>query len=125
VLSIIEGTVPLSDHEQRILDEIEKNLYQEDPSFAHGVRRRSPRLDKRARARLGIITFLIGFATLIAFFIAGSLFLGVLAFGAMVAGIVLVAGSFGQLAGASRAQRVRVSQLLSQWEERMRQRYKR
>jgi hypothetical protein len=33
-----EGTVPLSEHEQRLLDEIEQALYAEDPKFASAVR---------------------------------------------------------------------------------------
>jgi len=30
--------VPLSEHEQRILHELERSLYQEDPAFAERVR---------------------------------------------------------------------------------------
>jgi hypothetical protein len=32
------GTVPLSEHEQRILHELEQSLYQQDPDFAERVR---------------------------------------------------------------------------------------
>ena len=33
-----EGRMPLSDHEQRMLDQIESALYAEDPKFASSVR---------------------------------------------------------------------------------------
>jgi hypothetical protein len=33
-----DETVPLSEHEQRILHELEQSLYQEDPDFAERVR---------------------------------------------------------------------------------------
>ena len=33
-----EGRMPLSEHEQRMLDQIESALYAEDPKFASSVR---------------------------------------------------------------------------------------
>ena len=41
-----EGMVPLSEHEQRLLDQIEQALYAEDPKFASAVR------SARARSRV-------------------------------------------------------------------------
>ena len=35
-----EGRVPLSEHEQRMLEQIENALYAEDPKFASNVRSR-------------------------------------------------------------------------------------
>ena len=52
--------MPLSDREQRILEEIEKNLYEEDPRFARATRRTTPRFDRSKRARLGGLLFVIG-----------------------------------------------------------------
>jgi hypothetical protein len=40
--------MPLSDHEQRMLDQIESALYAEDPKFASSVRRRVARPDGAA-----------------------------------------------------------------------------
>jgi DUF3040 family protein len=121
--------VPLSEREQKILEEIEKNLYEEDPKFAHGVRRRTPKMDEVLRLRFGALLFLCGFALLIGFFVSGSLFVGVGAFGAMVGGIVLVAGALRDVAGHPRlgsgAQRERLTGLFQQWEDRLRKRYKR
>ena len=79
--------MPLSEREQRILEQIEKSLYEEDPKLAHKARWGSSTF----QLKLGIASFLAGFAVLISFFVVGRLVLGVAAFGAMVAGIVLIA----------------------------------
>jgi hypothetical protein len=121
--------VPLSEHEQRILEEIEKNLYQEDPGFARDVRRRAPLMDEMRRLKVGIFVFVCGFGLLIAFFLSASVLVGVAAFGAMVAGIVLVAGSMkGLTAGrreGPRSGRDWFESVVQRWEEKLRRRYKR
>ncbi|MGH2820224.1 MAG: DUF3040 domain-containing protein [Actinomycetota bacterium] len=115
--------MPLSEHEQKILQEIERNLYQEDPSFARGVRGRRRRFSEAVRARLGIVVFVVGIAAMFAFFISGGdLILGVIAFAAMLCGIVLFANSVkGLFTGGPQE---RLSRLFKGWEERARQRYK-
>jgi len=121
--------VPLSEREKRILEEIEKSLYQEDPKFARDVKRESPRMADRRRVQAGALLFLVGFATLIAFFVTGSIVVGVLAFGAMVGGIVVIAGSImGSVAPrrpAGQGLGDRITQNMRTWEERFRQRYRR
>ena len=120
-------TVPLSDHEQRILDEIEKNLYQEDPRFARQVKERDPARQERKRARIGGLCFVAGFVGLMVFFASQLVVVGVLAFAAMVLGIVLIAGAIKSLtAGSGLARRPadRVGKALSEWEQRVRDRYK-
>lgn len=119
-------TVPLSDHEQRILDEIEKNLYQEDPGFARQVKKRGPEKDG-GRVKLGAAIFAAGFLGLFLFFASGVVAIGVLAFAGMVLGIVLIAGSMRSLFSSSSASREpgdRISRALTDWEKRVRQRYK-
>lgn len=112
--------MPLSEREQKILEEIESHLHQEDPKLARGGRRRS-----LLSVKLGGVLFLAGFAALIAFFVLQNILLGVLAFAAMVAGIVLIAGSMREsfLVGDSPADRV--SRAFGRWEERLRQRNRR
>lgn len=117
--------MPLSEHEQRILQEIEKHLYEEDPAFAGKVKRRVPRLSDADRAKMGALTFVLGFGILIAFFFLRSVFVGVLAFGAMVAGIVMVAGSLRRVAAEGRGQKDRLLRAFRDYEQRIRQRYKR
>jgi hypothetical protein len=94
--------VPLSDREQQILEEIEKNLYDEDPRFARATRRAGPRYDGSKRARLGALLFVVGLGTLLLFFVTQAILVGVLAFGGMVAGIVLVLGSSSALVNSGR-----------------------
>jgi hypothetical protein len=60
------GAVPLSEHEQRMLDQIEKALYAEDPKFAQSVRARDPRVHYRRRIIQAAIGFLIGVGLLLA-----------------------------------------------------------
>jgi hypothetical protein len=122
--------VPLSEQEKRILDEIEKGLYKEDPGFARTVREKSPHFGERRRARLGALLFVAGFALLFAFFVSGMVIVGVAAFGGMVAGIVLVAGAFHTLVhrrsdAPSARLTTRVSELMRKWQERVKRRYKR
>ena len=121
--------MPLSEHEQKILQEIERGLYEEDPSFARDVRDRAPRMAERKRVKTGIASFVAGFALLIAFFLTGSVLVGVAAFGAMVGGIVLIAGSFKGFVSPRRPPGPNISQRVTDcvhgWEEKLRQRYKR
>lgn len=121
-------TVPLSDREQQILAEIEKGLYKEDPAFARGYRKSAPRMEELRRLRIGAVTFATGFALLLAFFVTSAVLLGLAAFGAMVGGIVLIAGAMRSIAQSRTrgpSPRERAQQYLSQLEERLRERYKR
>lgn len=121
--------MPLSDREQRILEEIEKNLYEEDPRFARATRRATPRFDRSKRARLGGLLFVVGLGTLLVFFVTQALLAGVLAFGGMVAGIVLVLGSSSALVNSGREggrdATARFKGSLKNFEQRIRNRNKR
>lgn len=56
--------MPLSEHEQRLLDQIEKALYAEDPKFASTVRGARLRPSRRRRIQ-GITLFVLGIALLV------------------------------------------------------------
>ena len=116
--------MPLSEHEQRVLEEIERRLHEEDPRFARQVARR-PRLSDAGRLKLAIALFIAGLLVLIAFFMTRALLLGVAAFGAMVTGIVLAAGAVGGMDGLRRDRGRRLSRALSEWEIRTKRRYRR
>src|ERR1700756_4167220 len=60
-----EGRMPLSDHEQRMLDQIESALYAEDPKFASSVRGGSLRAPSARRRLQGAALFVIGLAMLV------------------------------------------------------------
>src|ERR1700710_1582330 len=54
--------MPLSEHEQRLLDEIEQALYAEDPKFASSVRSARPRNRTRTMLAVAIVGVLVGLA---------------------------------------------------------------
>src|SRR6201996_4207978 len=73
VLSIVtcqtvgkEGRMPLSDHEQRMLDQIESALYAEDPKFASSVRGGGLRAPTARRRLQGVALFVLGLGMLVA-----------------------------------------------------------
>ncbi|PPK67521.1 DUF3040 domain-containing protein [Actinokineospora auranticolor] len=57
--------MPLSEHEQRLLDQIERALYAEDPKFASTVRGARLRKPSRRRRLQGIALFVLGVALLV------------------------------------------------------------
>ena len=72
--------MPLSEHEQRMLDQIEKALYAEDPKFAQSVRARDPRVHYRRRIVQAAIGFLIGVGLLLAGVFTKYIWMGVAGF---------------------------------------------
>jgi hypothetical protein len=74
------GAVPLSEHEQRMLDQIEKALYAEDPKFAQSVRARDPRVHYRRRMIQAAIGFLLGVGLLLAGVVIKEVWMGVAGF---------------------------------------------
>src|SRR4051794_4727056 len=62
-----EGSVPLSEHEQRLLEQIEQALYAEDPKFAHSWRARANvRGIRRQRILRGVVAIIVGLVLLVA-----------------------------------------------------------
>lgn len=86
--------MPLSDHEQRMLDQIESALYAEDPKFASSVRGGGLRAPSTRRRLQGAGLFLLGLGMLVAgvafkaTMIGGFPVLSVLGFVTMFAGVV-------------------------------------
>ncbi|MCW2937282.1 MAG: hypothetical protein JWN00_267 [Actinomycetia bacterium] len=58
--------MPLSDHEQRLLDQIERALYAEDPKFAHAVRSTDPQVHYKRRIVKAALGFVLGVCALMA-----------------------------------------------------------
>lgn len=75
--------MPLSDHEQRILADIEARLREDDPGFANSVQTRTVASDGRRQLRWAAVAFVVGFVLL---FVGLSVHLlwGVLGFGLML-----------------------------------------
>jgi len=82
--------VPLSEHEQRLLDQIERALYQEDPKFASTVRATDLRTHMRRRLRRAALVLVLGFAILLTGLIG---FRGVLSTVVGVTGFVVMVGA--------------------------------
>lgn len=58
--------MPLSEHEQRMLEQIESALYAEDPKFAHAVRSTNPQVHYKRRIIKAALGFLVGVGALMA-----------------------------------------------------------
>jgi hypothetical protein len=80
--------MPLSPDEQRILDEIEQRLAQEDPRLAEAVGRTSLYSHIAKRIRWSLLAFLVGFFMMMAFPV--SLTVAAIGFGVMLASALIV-----------------------------------
>ena len=81
--------MPLSDHEQKILEEIERQFYEQDPKFARGVATGTLHRSLRRNFRRGIALFVVGVFFLFAFFLFRNVLVGVAAFLIMLAGFTI------------------------------------
>ena len=129
--------MPLSEHEQRLLDQIERELYAEDPKFASTVRGTRLRRPARRRRIQGIALFVVGVALLVLgvvvpqFRVADIPLISVLGFLVMFFGVVMALTSIRQggdgdgKSGSSRGgkQSGRGSSFTQRMEERFRQRF--
>ena len=82
--------MPLSEHEQRLLEQMERALYAEDPKFASSLRSAGPRPGVRRTAVLGVLAALAGVVALIAGAATGIIAIGVVGFVLMLGGTFLV-----------------------------------
>jgi hypothetical protein len=80
--------MPLSEHEQRILEEIEKRLQEEDPRLADAVARTSLYAHIARRIRWGILLFAAGFVMLLLFFL--SVWVAITGFAVMLVSALFV-----------------------------------
>ena len=79
--------MPLSEHEQRVLQELEQALYQQDPKFADRVRSESVYRYAGRYLKWSILGFVVGLAVMLAFFTT-SVFIGFLGVLIMFASLV-------------------------------------
>jgi hypothetical protein len=84
--------VPLSEHEQRLLNEIEQALYAEDPKFVSSVRSARPRNRTRLLLLLSVVGVVAGLAVVVIALATWTL-LGVVGFVLIVASIVCAASA--------------------------------
>lgn len=79
--------MPLDDHEQKILAEIERQFYEEDPELARAVRDISR--PSRLGTRLAVLGVIAGLAIVIAFFATNTV-VAFLGFALLVASATVV-----------------------------------
>jgi len=115
--------MPLSEHEQRILDEIEARLAAEDPKFARTTAVATPRGSAVRRLRRAVTGFFSGLALLIAGLIAGLdnsnvlVAFGFAGFVVMLLAVLVSVKAWRDLGPATKQQR-------PTWLERMEERWK-
>lgn len=88
----------LSEHEQQLLDDMERRLYQSEADVMHAPAAGSARRLNLRSLVLGIVVMLIGVGAMIGGVAAQQLWLGLLGFAAMLGGAVL---AFARSEGAS------------------------
>ncbi|MDQ1737090.1 MAG: hypothetical protein QOH56_3341 [Pseudonocardiales bacterium] len=87
--------MPLSEHEQRLLEQIEQALYAEDPKFASAVRSARPRSRARSMLALAVVGVVLGLALVLVGLV--KIFIPL-----AVVGFVLIVGSCLVAVGALR-----------------------
>jgi hypothetical protein len=126
--------VPLSDHEQRLLEQIERALYAEDPKFASTVSSTDLRTHARRRVRRALVLLVLGMVALLAGVMVPSTALGVAGFCIMLGSAGFAASQYKRLAGRpdlrvagsperGPRRKPRRASLLQRMEERFRRRF--
>ncbi len=123
--------MPLSEHEQRLLEQIERALYAEDPKFASTVRGGRLRKPTRRRRLQGVGLFVVGLVLLVVGVAVPQLWLGsfpvlsVVGFLMMLGGAVLAVTSVGSSAQAAQAKTAEAdkNRFTGRMEERFRRRF--
>ena len=121
----------LSEHEQRLLEQIERALYAEDPKFASTVRGGRLRKPTRRRRLQGVALFVVGLVLLVVGVAVPQLWLGnfpvlsVVGFLMMLGGAVLTVTSVGSGAQAQDAKPAEPdkNRFTGRMEERFRRRF--
>ena len=93
-------TVPLSEHEQRILAELEESLSQQDPTFADRVANETVYRHAGRQCKWAAFTFVLGLVELIALY-SVSVILGLLGVAIMFASAVVFERNLRKMGRAS------------------------
>jgi hypothetical protein len=91
--------VPLSEHEQRLLDQIEQALYAEDPKFASIYHGNDVRTHYRRRLVRAVIGVVVGLGLLLAGVIIPLIPLGVAGFVVMLAAVSFGVAAWQRMTG--------------------------
>jgi hypothetical protein len=91
--------VPLSEHEQRLLEQIEQALYAEDPKFASIYQGNDVRSHYRRRVVRSTVGLVVGLALLLAGVVVPLIPLGVAGFVVMVVAVSFGVASWQRMTG--------------------------
>jgi Protein of unknown function (DUF3040) len=130
------GTVPLSEHEQRQLEQIEQALYADYPRFASAVRASDPRVHYKRRVIEAALGFLLGVGMLVAGVVTKFIWVGVGGFVVMLVCSMWALSSYRHMTGVAagkssarpkerRASRSAGTGMMERLEERWRRRQER
>lgn len=108
--------MPLNEDEQRILEEIERQFYEEDPDLAHSVASASLRSRLRPHRRLAVVGFIVGLVVML---------VSLKILWVATLGFILMLASAGWLAMSFRRGSDGGSEGFGKWLERARQRWSR
>jgi hypothetical protein len=93
------GTVPLSEHEQRQLEQIEQALYAEHPRLARAMRAKDPKVHYRRRVIEAAIGFLLGVGMVVAGIILKHNWLAGAGFAVLLVSSIWAIASYRRMAG--------------------------
>lgn len=124
--------MPLSEHEQRMLEQMERALYAEDPKFATALEGSGLRTYTRRRVYQAVVGFLVGIALLMAGMVAQQIWISVVGFLVMLGCAVLavtgwrkapkpgerVRGGVGGGRQAARQRRSMMNRIEERWQRR-------
>ncbi len=82
--------MPLSEHEQRLLEQMERALHAEDPKFASTLRRGSQRTVNGRQVFLGVLGVVLGLVALVSGVSTSIIALGAAGFLLMLGGVLLI-----------------------------------
>jgi hypothetical protein len=95
--------VPLSEHEQRLLEQMERALYAEDPKFATALEGAGMRTHTRRRTGWAIAGFVVGVVLLMTGVMTQIIVVSVVGFLLMLAGAVMAVTGWRRSPGNDRA----------------------
>ncbi len=91
--------MPLSEHEQRLLEQMERALYAEDPKFASALRGADLRTHFRRRAYQAMAGFVLGVALLMTGLVINMIPISIVGFLVMLACAVLAVSNWRRIPG--------------------------
>jgi hypothetical protein len=93
------GTVPLSEHEQRQLEQIEQSLYADHPRLARAMRAKDPKVHYRRRLVQASVGFVVGVGALVAGLLLKYAWLDIVGFVLMVGSSMWAMTSYRRMTG--------------------------